>query len=80
MLRQAYDATWGRAFAKVYDRALDASEKAGLRDTLATIGASPLEVERSVRGRIPKAAPLVRPLLSGTATLAAGESTTGGVT
>ncbi len=48
------------------------------RDTLATIGASPLEVQRTVRGRIPKAAPLVRPLLRGSATLALGESTTGG--
>jgi SAM-dependent methyltransferase len=32
VLRQAYDATWGRVFALVYDRVLDASEQAGLRD------------------------------------------------
>jgi ubiquinone/menaquinone biosynthesis C-methylase UbiE len=37
------------------------------RDTLAAIEASPLTVERTVRGRLPKAVPLVRPLLRGAA-------------
>ena len=37
------------------------------RDTLALIDASPLEVERSERGEIPKAVPLVRPMLVGAA-------------
>ena len=37
------------------------------RDTLATLEASPLTVERSERGSLPKAVPLVRPLLRGTA-------------
>jgi ubiquinone/menaquinone biosynthesis C-methylase UbiE len=37
------------------------------RDTLAAIDASPLTVERSERGALPKAAPLVRPLLRGSA-------------
>jgi hypothetical protein len=27
-----YDATWGRGFAALYDRALKATEEAGLRD------------------------------------------------
>ena len=30
--RGAYDATWGRIFASIYDRMLAASEEAGLRD------------------------------------------------
>ena len=37
------------------------------RDTLATLEASPLTVERSERGSLPKAVPLVRPLLRGAA-------------
>jgi ubiquinone/menaquinone biosynthesis C-methylase UbiE len=37
------------------------------RDTLATIESSPLTVERSDRGDLPKAVPLVRPLLRGSA-------------
>jgi SAM-dependent methyltransferase len=37
------------------------------RDTLATIEASPLEVERVERGELPKAPPIVRPLISGVA-------------
>lgn len=37
------------------------------RDTLATIEASPLTVERTERGKLPKAVPLVRPLLRGAA-------------
>jgi SAM-dependent methyltransferase len=38
------------------------------RDTLATIEASSLEVQGAARGTIPKAAPLVRPMISGSAT------------
>ena len=37
------------------------------RDTLRTLEASPLEVERAERGEIPKAVPLVKPLLKGAA-------------
>ena len=37
------------------------------RDTLATIEASPLELESSERGSIPKAVPLVRPMVTGSA-------------
>lgn len=37
------------------------------RDTLAALEASPLTVEHSERGEIPKAVPLVRPLLRGAA-------------
>jgi ubiquinone/menaquinone biosynthesis C-methylase UbiE len=37
------------------------------RDTVATIEASPLTVERVEHGRLPKAPPLVRPLVFGTA-------------
>lgn len=37
------------------------------RDTLATIQASPLEIERVERGELAKAAPLVKPRLSGSA-------------
>ena len=37
------------------------------RPTLETIEASPLRVERHRRGRIPKAPPIVRPLLTGVA-------------
>jgi ubiquinone/menaquinone biosynthesis C-methylase UbiE len=37
------------------------------RETLATIESSPLEVERAERGDIPKAVPLVRPMVSGIA-------------
>lgn len=37
------------------------------RDTLAAIEASPLSVDQAERGRLPKAFPLVRPLLSGAA-------------
>ncbi|HSR94913.1 MAG TPA: class I SAM-dependent methyltransferase, partial [Solirubrobacterales bacterium] len=39
------------------------------RDTVATIEASPLTVERVERGRLPKAPPLVRPLVRGSASL-----------
>jgi ubiquinone/menaquinone biosynthesis C-methylase UbiE len=37
------------------------------RDTLATLEASPLTVERTERGELPKGVPIVRPLLRGTA-------------
>jgi ubiquinone/menaquinone biosynthesis C-methylase UbiE len=37
------------------------------RETLATIESSPLEVERAERGEIPRAVPLVRPMVRGTA-------------
>ncbi len=40
------------------------------RDTVATIEASPLTVERVEHDRLPKAPPLVRPLVRGSATLA----------
>lgn len=39
------------------------------RDTLASIEASPLDVDRAERGTIPKAVPLVRPMLHGACTL-----------
>lgn len=39
------------------------------RDTVATIEASPLSVEKVERGTLPKAPPLVRPLVRGSATL-----------
>jgi SAM-dependent methyltransferase len=32
MLRRVYDATWGRAFAAIYDKAFARAEEAGLRD------------------------------------------------
>ncbi len=32
LARRAYDATWGRLFAAVYERALAESEEAGMRD------------------------------------------------
>ncbi len=38
------------------------------RDTLATLNASPLTVERAEPGRLPKAPPFVRPLITGSAT------------
>jgi len=41
------------------------------RDTLAVLEASPLEVERADRGAMPKAPPLVRPMVSGVCTLPA---------
>jgi ubiquinone/menaquinone biosynthesis C-methylase UbiE len=41
------------------------------RDTVATIEASPFTVERVERGELPKAPPLVRPLVHGSARLAA---------
>ncbi len=41
------------------------------RDTVATIEASPLTVERVDKGQLPKSPPLVRPLVWGSATLAA---------
>jgi ubiquinone/menaquinone biosynthesis C-methylase UbiE len=41
------------------------------RDTVATIEASPLAVERVEHGQMPKAPPLVRPLVHGSATLPA---------
>ena len=37
------------------------------RDTVAAIAGSPLELERLVRGEIPKVPPLVRPMVAGTA-------------
>lgn len=37
------------------------------RDTLAAVAGSPLELERSSRNQIPKAPPIVRPLVTGTA-------------
>jgi ubiquinone/menaquinone biosynthesis C-methylase UbiE len=37
------------------------------RDTLASLEASPLELERAERGEIPRAVPLVKPMLSGVA-------------
>ena len=42
------------------------------RDTLQTLEASPLELEAADRGRIPKAFPLVRPMLRGSARAGAG--------
>jgi ubiquinone/menaquinone biosynthesis C-methylase UbiE len=42
------------------------------RDTLRMIEASPLEVEQSDSGSLPKAVPLVKPLIRGTARGAAG--------
>jgi SAM-dependent methyltransferase len=39
------------------------------RDTVATIEASPLTVEQVERGKLPKAPPIVRPLIHGSATL-----------
>lgn len=41
------------------------------RDTVATIEASPFEVEQVERGELPKAPPLVRPLVHGAASLPA---------
>jgi ubiquinone/menaquinone biosynthesis C-methylase UbiE len=41
------------------------------RDTVATIEASPFEVKRVERGELPKAPPLVRPLVHGSAILSA---------
>jgi len=41
------------------------------RDTVATIEASPFELEQVEHGRLPKAVPIVRPLARGSATLAA---------
>ncbi|MBS1861738.1 MAG: class I SAM-dependent methyltransferase [Actinobacteria bacterium] len=40
------------------------------RDTAATLGASAFRVERLEHGKLPKAIPIVRPLISGTAVLA----------
>lgn len=40
------------------------------RDTVATIEASPLKLERVEQGRLPKAPPIVRPLASGSAVAA----------
>ena len=37
------------------------------RDTLAEIDASPLELERSERGKVPGAVPIVRPMVTGSA-------------
>jgi hypothetical protein len=39
------------------------------RDTVATIESSPFDVDRVERGELPKAPPLVRPLVHGQATL-----------
>jgi SAM-dependent methyltransferase len=48
VLRRLYDATWGRLFARIYDRVLAASEREGLRDlrreTLAAASGRTLEV------------------------------------
>ena len=41
------------------------------RDTVATIEASPFEIDRVERGELPKAPPLVRPLVHGSARLVA---------
>lgn len=41
------------------------------RDTVATIEASPLRLESLERGRVPKAPPIVRPMIQGRATLLA---------
>lgn len=41
------------------------------RDTIATIEASPFELDRTVRDQLPKAPPIVRPLVHGTASLPA---------
>lgn len=41
------------------------------RDTVATIEASPFEIDRVERGELPKAPPLVRPLVHGSASLPA---------
>jgi ubiquinone/menaquinone biosynthesis C-methylase UbiE len=41
------------------------------RDTMASIEASPFEVERVEKGELPKAPPLVKPLIRGSAVLAA---------
>jgi ubiquinone/menaquinone biosynthesis C-methylase UbiE len=41
------------------------------RDTIATIAASPFELDRVERGRMPKAPPIVSPLIRGSATLVA---------
>jgi ubiquinone/menaquinone biosynthesis C-methylase UbiE len=40
------------------------------RDTVATIEASPFDLEQVEHGRLPKAVPIVRPLVRGSATLA----------
>src|SRR5882757_2183820 len=42
---KAYDATWGRAFARFYDRALKATEESGL-------GAMRAELLAGARGRV----------------------------
>jgi hypothetical protein len=39
------------------------------RDTVATIEASPFELDRLERGSLPKTPPIVRPLAQGSATL-----------
>lgn len=48
MLRRLYDATWGRVFARLYDRMLAVSEREGLRDlrraTLAGAAGRTLEI------------------------------------
>jgi ubiquinone/menaquinone biosynthesis C-methylase UbiE len=41
------------------------------RDTMASIEASPFEIERVEKGELPKAPPLVKPLIRGSAVLAA---------
>lgn len=48
------------------------------RDTLATIQASPLDVERVERGRMPKAPPIVRPMIWGVARPSEGTAAGGG--
>lgn len=45
------------------------------RDTLAAIESSPLEVQRTERGDMPKAVPLVRPMLWGACTLPSRSTT-----
>jgi hypothetical protein len=39
------------------------------RDTVAMIGASPFELEQVKHGQLPKAPPIVRPLVRGSATV-----------
>jgi len=41
------------------------------RDTMASIEASPFEIERVEKGELPKAPPLVKPLIRGSAVLSA---------
>jgi ubiquinone/menaquinone biosynthesis C-methylase UbiE len=49
------------------------------RDTLATLEASPLAVDSVDRGAIPKAPPLVRPMIMGSANVPGREAINGGL-